>query len=640
VSRGPVAGRPSVLKMAGMKTEVRAGYNKASMLPPAVVVERRDDGCVMVRSPHPLGEYPRRLTERLQYWAEHAGDRCFLAQRGPDHNWRYLTYSEAFTRVRRISQALLDRGLSADRPVAILSGNDLEHALLSLAAQHVGIICAPVSPAYSLMSTDHARVRHIVSVLSPGLVFAASGKKFAKAIEAAVPEGIEIVVTTDPPPDRNSTPFSDLEVPEATADVDTAFSKIQPESIAKILFTSGSTGLPKGVVTTHKMLCSNQRMMAAVLPFLADEPPVMVDWLPWHHTFGGSHNFGMILQHGGTLYIDDGRPVPGGFEDTVRNLREIAPTVYFNVPKGYEFLIPYLRAEPRLRDRFFSRARFLFYAAAALSVPLWNDLRELAHEADKDEVPLISALGSTETAPAALLATWDAGRPGVIGLPLPGAEVKLVPSGNKLELRTRGPNVMPGYYREPEKTAQAFDEEGFYMMGDAVRFVDPSDPNKGLEFNGRIAEDFKLATGTWVNVGAMRMRMIHGGDPYVRDVVVAGHDRDYLSVLVFPDLDACRKLCPGRPAGSTAGAVLSSDEVRASFQQLLDRLAAEATGSANRIERALLVEEPPSIDASEITDKGSINQRAVLERRFALVEELYETPASARVIVSSRAAKR
>jgi feruloyl-CoA synthase len=623
-----------------MSTELQTRAAKSPMLPPAVMVERRADGSVLVRSPHPLGEYPRCVTERLQYWAERSGDRIFLAQRGADCNWRHLTYGEAFARVRRISQALLDRGLSAERPVAILSGNDLEHALLSLAAQHVGIVCAPISPAYSLMSSDFARVRHIVSVLSPGLVFAASGSKFSKAIDAAIPKDTEVVVAADPVSGRRSTPFADLEIPEATKQVDAAFLQVRPESIAKILFTSGSTGLPKGVITTHKMLCSNQRMMGAVLTFLAEEPPVMVDWLPWHHTFGGSHNFGMVLQNGGTLYIDDGRPVPGAFEETVRNLREIAPTVYFNVPKGYEYLIPYLRAEPALRDRFFSRARFLLYAAAALSLPLWNDLRELAHEAGRDEVPLISALGSTETAPATLLATWDAGRPGVVGLPLPGAELKLVPSGQKLELRVRGPNVMPGYYREPEKTAQAFDEEGFYMMGDAVRFADPSDPNKGLEFNGRIAEDFKLATGTWVNVGAMRMRVIQGGDPFVRDVVIAGHDCDYLSVLIFPDLAACRGLCAHLPAAATTGDILSSAEVRARFQQLLDRLSGESTGSATRIERALLVEEPPSIDANEITDKGSVNQRAVLDRRSALVDELYEATASPRVIVAAGAANR
>jgi feruloyl-CoA synthase len=622
-----------------IKMESQTGKRKSALLPPAVTVERRSDGSLLVRSPHPLGEYPRCLTERLAYWAERAPDRVFLAQRGLNRDWRNVTYGEAYVRVRRISQALLNRGLSAERPVAILSGNDIEHALLSLAAQHVGIVCAPISPAYSLMSSDFARVRHIVNVLSPGLIFAASGKKFSKAIEATVSEGVEIVVTGEPAAGRRATLFADLEVPDAKSEVDAAFARIQPDSIAKILFTSGSTGLPKGVITTHRMLCSNQLMMAGALPFLEDEPPVMVDWLSWHHTFGGSHNFGMALHNGGTLYIDDGRPVPGGFEETVRNLREIAPTIYFNVPKGYEFLISYMRAEPRLRDHFFSRARFILYAAAALSVPQWNDLRELAHEAGRDEVPLIAALGATETSPATVMATWDAGRPGVVGLPLPGAELKLAPSGDKLELRVRGPHVMPGYYREPEKTAAAFDEEGFYKMGDAVRFVDPNDPNKGLEFNGRIAEDFKLATGTWVNVGTLRMRFIHGGNPLVKDVVIAGHDRDYLSVLIFPDVEACRGLRPGQPTGGTVGDVLSSNEVRAAFQQLLDRLDGEATGSATRVERALLVEEPPSIDANEITDKGSINQRAVLERRSTLVDELYETSASPRVIVAARVAK-
>jgi feruloyl-CoA synthase len=617
----------------------RRDHSSVIMRSAATVIERRADGSILMRSPHPLSHYPRAVTERLQYWARTTPNRVFLSKRDRDNNWRHLTYGDAFSRVRRISQALLERGLSADRPVVILSGNDIEHALLSLAAQHVGIPCAPISPAYSLMSSDFARVKHILSLLNPGLVFAAGAGKFAKALDSALLSGAEVVVGCQPLLEKRFIPFSELENHEPEDVVDRAFSAITGDTVAKILFTSGSTGLPKGVITTHRMLCSNQQMIAEVLLFLAKEPPVLVDWLPWHHTFGGSHNFLMVLHHGGTLHIDDGRPVPGAFEETVRNLREIAPTVYFNVPKGYENLIPYLRREPELRDRFFSRARFIMYAAASLSVPTWNALRELAREAGHEDLPIISGLGSTETAPAAILATWDAGRPGIVGLPLPGCEIKLASSGNKLELRVRGPNVTPGYFRRPEKSAAAFDEEGFYGMGDAMKFADPTDPLKGLEFDGRVAEDFKLSSGTWVNVGALRTKVIQAGDPLVCDAVIAGHDRDYLSVLIFPDLDACRRLCPGPLATSTSDVVLSCPEILARFRQLLEFLANESTGSANRIERAILLAEPASIDANEVTDKGSINQRAVLDRRAELVKELYEDRPSPRVIKADVASR-
>jgi feruloyl-CoA synthase len=605
---------------------------KIPLGPSNAVFTRREDGSILVHSPHALGPYPARLTERLVHWAHEAPERPFLAERGVDGAWRALSYAQALIQVRSIGQALLDRDLSAERPVAILSGNDLEHAVLALAAMHVGVPYAPVSPAYSLISADHAKLRYVLELLTPGLVFAASGEKYAKAIAGAVPASAELIVTEAPVAGRATTLFGELPATFATAAVERAHAAVGPDTIAKILFTSGSTGQPKGVVNTQRMLCSNQEMLACTLPYLRQVPPVIVDWLPWNHTFGGNHNVGLVLYNGGTLYIDDGKPLPGQFERTVRNLREIAPTVYFNVPRGYEELVPYLRREPALREKFFSRVGMLFYAAAGLSQPVWDAFEELAVQTCGERILWITGLGATETAPLATCANWEAGRSGMIGLPAVGQEMKLAPVGDKLEVRFRGPNVTPGYWRQPELTRAAFDEEGYYKMGDALRFADPDHPELGLMFDGRLAEDFKLSSGTWASVGPLRTRFIAAGAPLVQDVVVAGHDRDYVAVLVFPRLDQCRGLCPQLPQDAPAAEVLAHAAVRARFQDLLDQLAEQATGTASRIERVLLLDVAPSIDANEITDKGSINQRAVLEHRAGLVEELYARPPSARVI--------
>ena len=614
-----------------------APVRKVLLGPSEATFVQRDDGAIVIRSPHALAPYPSKLTERLVHWARSVPQRTFMAQRDAAGAWRTLSYHQALTHVQAISQALLNRRrLSPERPIAILSDNDLEHALLAAAAMHVGLPYAPISPAYSLVSTDHAKLRSVLSLLSPGLVFAAQGARYARAIAAAVPADVEVVVTGDPPTERATTAFSELLSCTATAAVDRAYDSVGPDTIAKILFTSGSTGQPKGVINTQRMLCSNQEMLATTLPFLRETPPVIVDWLPWNHTFGGNHNVGLVLYNGGTLYIDEGRPLPGMFERTVRNLREIAPTVYFNVPRGFEELVPYLRREPALREKFFSRLGMLFYAGAGLSQPVWEAFEELAVQTCGERILWITGLGATETAPLATCANWEAGRSGMIGLPAVGQEVKLLAAGDKLEARFRGPNVTPGYWRQADLTRAAFDEEGYYKMGDAVRFADRSHPEAGLMFDGRLAEDFKLSTGTWASVGALRTRLIAAGAPYVQDAVIAGHDRDYVAALVFPRLDECRRLCPRLPPQAPAVEVLSQPDVRRMFEDLLARLASEATGSATRIERALILEIPPSIDANEVTDKGSINQRAVLERRNNLVEELYAPRPSARVICCGR----
>ncbi len=602
--------------------------------PADTLVERRSDGTILMRSPHPLPAYPDKLTERLAYWAKAAPDRVFLAQRDAAGGWRSLNYADALAAVRAIAAALLGRNLSPDRPIAILSGNDIEHALLGLAAMHVGIPYAPISVPYSLLSQDFGKLKSIMAALTPGLVFADNGAAFARAIAAAVPRDAEIAVTMKPLGERTATSFAALSSTPPTAAVDAAHAKVGPDTIAKILFTSGSTGQPKGVINTQRMLCSNQAMIRSSLVFVAEEPPVLVDWPPWNHTFGGNHDFNLVLMNGGSFYIDEGKPLPGAIAATVRNLREIAPTIYFNVPKGFEMLLPYLRSDAGLRERFFSRLKVLFYAGAGLAQHVRDELEELAVATTGERIIFLSSLGSTETAPAALACTWETRRVGNIGVPMRGVELKLVPRDDKLEARLRGANITPGYWRAPELTAAAFDEEGFYKIGDALKFEDPADPGKGLLFDGRLAEDYKLATGTWVSVGPLRAAFIAHFAPLVRDVVLAGADRDEVTALVFPDFDACRKLAPELAPDIAAAALLADRRVAAEFARRLDTFVRSATGTSNRITRLSLLADPPSLDIGEMTDKGSINQRAVLAHRAALVEDLYAEAPPPHVIVA------
>ena len=590
------------------------------------VVDRKPDGTLYIRSRQALEDYHDTIGQPLEHWAGVAPDRVYLAQRDADGNWRKLTYAQTLDKVKRIGAALLRRGLSKDRPIVILSGNDIEHALLGLAAMMVGIPYAPISPAYSLMSSDFGKLRMIVELLTPGMVFAADGMAFGRAIYATVPDDIELVVARNPLGDRPTTMFADLIGDEDARGVDAAHAQVTPDSIAKFLFTSGSTGTPKGVINTHRMLNSNQAMLRGNLPFVKDEPPVIVDWLPWSHTFGSNHNFNLVLVNGGSFYIDDGNPTPPGVPKTARNLRDIAPTIYFNVPKGFEALIAHFRADETLRRNFFSRLNVLFYAGAGLNQATYDEMNEIAVETTGERVIFLSSLGSTETAPAALACTWDFGRPGNIGLPCPGVELKLVPNEGKLEARLRGPHITPGYWRQDQHTQGAFDEEGFYKLGDALKFADPLDPDKGLLFDGRIAEDYKLSTGTWVSVGPLRGRFIDHFAPYVRDVVLAGADRDFIGALVFPDIEACRKLA-GLGPEATPAEIVAAPTVRLLFTEGLFTFSAQAKGSSMRVERLVLMAEPPSLDKGEATDKGSINQRAVLATRAALVDELYaETP--------------
>ena len=582
----------------------------------------RPDGSTLVVSTEPLGDYPRRITDRFLHWAAVAPERTLVAKREGGGDWRRVSYAEALRSARAIAQALLDRGLSAERPVAILSDNDIEHLLLALGALLAGVPYAPVSAAYSLVSQDYGKLRHILGVLTPGMVFAAHGEAFGKAITSVVAPSTEVVLGRGAIEGRQTTSFDALLATPATAAVDQAHGQIGPDTIAKFLFTSGSTKLPKGVINTQRMLCSNQQMIRQCFAQLTEEPPVLVDWLPWNHTFGGNHNIGITLYNGGTLYIDEGKPTPALIGETLRNLREIAPTIYFNVPTGFEAIANALETDAQLRATFFSRVKFFFFSGAGLSQPVWDKLDRLAEAECGERIRMLTGLGMTETAPFALCANaWEV-KSGHIGLPAPGVEVRLVADGEKMEVRYRGPSVTPGYWRSPEQTRDAFDDEGFYRSGDAVKPMDPAHPERGFMFDGRTGEDFKLATGTFVSVGPLRAKVTLAGDPCVQDVVVAGINRNELGVLLFPRLDSCRALA-GLPAEAPADAVLRAPAVRAFFQRLLDGLFASGTGSATRVARAMVMVQPPSIDLGEITDKGSLNQRAVLNHRAAFVDRLY-----------------
>ncbi|MCZ8375574.1 MAG: feruloyl-CoA synthase [Beijerinckiaceae bacterium] len=590
------------------------------------LLEDRPAGVQLVRSRETLDVLPDRMTDALDHWALAAPDRVFLAQRDRGGDWRKLTFAEAHSASSRIASALIRRRVSAERPVAILSGNDIEQGLLVLAAMRIGVPVAPVSPAYSLVSTDFEKLRYILGKLTPGMIFVARAAPFERALRAVAPPDCEIVCTEGRINGLPTTPFAALLEGDGTdARVAAAHAAVGLETIAKVLFTSGSTGQPKGVINTHRMLNANQAMLKHWLPFVRDEPPVLVDWLPWHHTFGGNHNFGLALSNGGSLYIDHGKPLPGGIEETVRNLKEIAPTFYLNVPKGFEELVARLRTDSALRDSYFSRLRANFYAGAGLPPHVAKALDEIAVETIGERILMVTGLGATETAPAALACTKETARPGLVGLPLPGLELKLVPNAGKLEARLRGPTIMPGYWRDPVQTAKAFDEEGFYCLGDALRYAEPGRPEGGFIFDGRVSEDFKLVTGTWVSVGPLRAQLISAFAPLAKDVVIAGHDRDDVRALVFPDLDACRATIAA-PSSTPGAAVLTDPALRRHFAARLGQLARASTGSSTRVTRILLLVELPSIDANEITDKGSINQRAVLTRRAALVEALYAEP--------------
>ena len=594
------------------------------MASPEVEVENLGDGGVILRSPQPIGEYPDSQNAWLVAWAEETPDAIFVADRtGPNGEWRRVSYKDFLAQVKSIGQALLNRNLSVDRLVAILSDNAVDNALLLFGAMHVGIPVVPISPAYSLMSQDFGKLKYIIGMVSPGLVYVADGEKFGNALKAIDIGEVEIVVSENSPKTGKSTLFGDLLATEPTTDVDQAYAKVGPDTIAKILFTSGSTGQPKGVINTQRMLCSNQQAMAQCWSFVSEKPPVVVDWLPWNHTFGGNFVLNMTLRNGGTIYVDGGKPAPGIIEQTVANLKDISPTIYNNVPRGFDMLLPYLESDAELRESFFKNLDVIFYAAAALTQTAWERLEVLSEKATGQRVMMLSGWGSTETAPDNTIVYWPIKKAGVIGLPIPGTEIKLVPNEDKLEVRVRGPNIMPGYWKQEELTKEVFDEDGFYCIGDAARYEDPLDPRKGIVFDGRVSENFKLSTGTWVSVGNLRTTVVAAADNVIQDAVIAGHDRDEIGILVFPNIAGCRALCPDLAEEAPLDEVIEQPSVRQALVEGLQSHNINNPGSSTRIMRALIMTEPPNIDANEITDKGYMNQRAVLSRRAGMVEILF-----------------
>lgn len=596
-------------------------YRQVSIGRPAVAVSE-EQGVLHMRSLEPLAPLPDRLLDRLLHWARVRPEQTFIAAREAGGDWRRVSYAQMLDSVRAIAQGLLRYGLSADKPLALLSGNDIEHLQLALGAMYAGIPYCPVSPAYSLLSQDFAKLRHVCDLLQPGLVFISDAGAYQRAIDAVLPPETPLITVRGQVPGRRQASFASLLAEPGGAEADAAFAATGPDSIAKFLFTSGSTKLPKAVITTQRMLCANQQMLLQTFPVFGEEPPVLVDWLPWNHTFGGSHNVGIVLYNGGSFYLDDGKPTAQGFAETLRNLKEVSPTAYLTVPKGWEELVNALEQDAELRECFFKRMSLFFFAAAGLSQSVWDRLDRVAEQHCGERIRMMAGLGMTEASPSCTFTTGPLSMAGYIGLPAPGCEVRLVPVDGKLEGRFRGPHIMPGYWRAAQQTAEVFDAQGFYCSGDALKLADAHDPQLGLMFDGRIAEDFKLSSGVFVSVGPLRNRAVLEGSPYVQDLVVAAPDRECLGALVFPRLYECRRLA-GLGAEASDAQVLASVPVRQWFGDWLQRLNREASGNASRLEWIALQVEPASIDRGEITDKGSINQRAVLQWRAEQVEALY-----------------
>jgi feruloyl-CoA synthase len=591
---------------------------------------RRADGSLLLSTEEPLEPIPPHLGHWLRHWAEAAAERPFLAERDDAGDWCRLGYGEARKQVDRLSAAILARGLGPERPLVVLSGNSIAHALLMLAAIQVGVPVAPLSVAYS-EAEDLEKLGYLVDLLQPGMIFAEDGAAFSGPLGAIDTGRAELVHGPRPFEGLAGTAYETLLADAANDEVEAAFAAVGPDDVAKILFTSGSTGMPKGVVTPNAMLTANQVAWRQVHPFLAERPPVVVDWLPWNHCFGGSFNVNVVLANGGTFYIDPGKPMPGRFEATLACLAEIAPTIYLNVPAGIDLLLPHLEADAGFREHFFQDLELIFYAGSILPAPLWERLEAVSAKACGKPVIITTAYGMTETGPMHTMACEPMPAPSHVGLPIPGSETLLIPRDDRYELRCRGVNVTPGYFRRDDLNEAAFDAEGFLVTGDAARFVDPDQPARGLVFEGRLANNFKLLTGTWVQTDAVRVAAVAAAPLVIRDALICGHDRDEIGLLIFPNIAGCRELCDGDSA--EAGTLVRREAVRDYLVAALGRHNARFSYRSRRIGRVRVLDEPPSVYEAELTDKTYINQRAGLERRQALAEELYSQAPGHEVII-------
>jgi feruloyl-CoA synthase len=612
------------------ESDYKESHRRIETIRVDIIRQQRPDGTAVLRSSIPLEPFPRRLTDRLQHWAGERPDQVFIGQKMQDGKWETLTYAETFSRVERIGQALLDRNLSVDHPVVILSGNSIEHALVALAALHVGLPYSPIAPAYSLKSSDYGRLEQVVDQLSPEFIFVDDARKYEGAL-VALNRKAEIVASIPGTGKIKTSSFTDLLTTPVTGAVRKAYEAIRPDTVAKILYTSGSTGLPKGVVNTHGNISANWQQITQTFPFMREEGLEFIDWLPWNHTYGGNHNFGLALYNGGAIYIDDGNPTPEGIAKTVSSLKERTPTVYFSVPKGFEALLPYFRNDPQLGAHFFSKLKMLFNAGAVLPQHVWDAWEALSLEFAGENILIGSGLGCTESCPAALFASEPGGFAGLVGVPAPGLTLKLVPNGGRLEARYLGRNIFPAYWGQPTLTESSFDEEGFYCTGDALKYVDESDPNKGMIYDGRFTDDFKLGSGTWVKVGILRAQLIACGNGLIHDAVITGHDRDFVAAIVFPSLGYCRNLS-GLGPSATVKEVLRNPLVVEGLRAVLQAMEGKATGSSSLVRRAVLADIELSMERGELTDKGSVNQGMVIRNHPDLVELIYSDPLSGDVI--------